>query len=330
MRRRRGIGWVPIALLAATAACTAKSTNQATSGSPAPSNSPVASVSALGLKSSLKSLVLDPCGLQTRDSFAWVVSCSGSLLRINKETGATTTTQLPGEMTGTTAFSTSATGFFALLTGQASGQKQGLIDEIGNEGSQRVTHLGSSLAFHIAQFAGRTWLVTGDGKILTLDASGLHQAATRKGALLEVDGDSNHVWTVSESGEIVEADATARTVLQTFSDLAPNPNIARLFSGTFYAAPGEGSLVSVSSNGKSDKLSVPGTVNDIADCGGTIWLSQNEFGGSLKGKFGLRSISASGQILKTIPLGVGPRYISCDGSRIWVLSQEGHLGFVKI
>jgi hypothetical protein len=72
---------------------------------------------------------------------------------------------------------------------------------------------------------------------------------------------------------------------------------------------------------------IAGRITDVKRCGSKVWLSQPEMA---RDEFGIRAVSPSGSILETRLSDVRPRFLRCAGSRLWILSAQGHLGFLDV
>jgi hypothetical protein len=304
-------------------ACTRQPNNNSQVSTPTPHD--------FGLKLSSKVLVGDPCGVEVIGSETWVVSCQGKLLRVNLATGAVRPSQLSGAIVSHDGVLADESGFWALLVKQSGGRNRGVVEHLDPSTlPSELIQLGSTIPVHATRFGGRLWVATVDGRILTLASGASTQIVGPGKPLSLIAVDSSSVWTVGEDGDVTLRDRVTAHVRHLYRQVAPEAISLLDVDGRLLVAPGEGGLLELNTQGREQRLNVRGRVNDMELCQGSVWLSQPEFGGALAGRFGLRSMSREGKIQRTIQLEVGPRYISCNGASLVVLSEDGRLGSIAV
>lgn len=266
--------------------------------------------------------VYRPCGISAEREVVWVLACSGKVVEIRPR-GARVTHAVEGEVVGLDALAGDGSGSLWVTTATGSGaDRRGavvLLDAT-SETVRPAVDLGGSIPMHATPVDGVLWVATHDGGLFELKGTSARRAASGH-ALLWVLAEGTTMWTVAESGDVVEraADGTPK---RTYAGVLANSHAAAAGFGSVWLAS-EGRLVRIDgSTGVLESIDVMGTVNHIETCNNAVWLSQPDFG--------LRSVDASGKVLKSIPLEVAPSYLACAGSTLWILSEGGGLGSIDV
>jgi hypothetical protein len=268
--------------------------------------------------SSLAPDVYRPCGIATVQEAVWVLSCSGKVVRVRAHDRIART--IEGEVVGLDSLVGEGSRALLVIAAVGSGtSRRGVIvplDAASGE-MQPAIDLGSSIPMHAA-VTGRTWIATIDGGLFTLEGDTTRRVASGP-PLVWIATDGARVWTVAENGDVVER-AENGAAIRTFSAVVPGAIAAAAGEGSVWLSAGDRVVRVDATNGRATRVDVSDTVNHIEHCNGSMWLSQPDFG--------LRSLDASGTVLRSIPLEVAPAYLACDATTLWILSEEGSLGSI--
>lgn len=270
------------------------------------------------------SMMGEPCGLEVSEEDLWVLACSGTLLRIPKVAGAVRAKHLGGEVLSLDGLvrGSEAT-LWALVSARAARTRRGMLVPIDLRSGDlgRPVSVGASVPMSTAEAGGRLWAGMLDGRLLEISAGSVRAIATG-GPLRWVLADRSGFWTIAEDGTVAFRDPATGAVLTTFAGIVPDPISAAAAFGSLWGSASSGVKRLDRVTGVVREIGVDGTVNGIEPCGGTVWLSQPDFG--------LRSLDPDGVVAASVALDVASRYLACDGRLLWVLTEDGRIGSVRI
>ena len=265
----------------------------------------------------------EPCGLEVSADHVWILSCSGNLLRLPKSGPGGTSEHLGGEVLALDGLvKGSPSRVWALVSSLDGRSRKGKVVPIDSATGRAEPSVdaGAAVPMSAVESGGALWVAMLDGRLLAVSGDGRREA-DRGRPLLWAVADGSELWTIAENGDAVRRDAegTERSTAERF---APESLAAAAAFGSLWAATPSRLLVMSTTTGEIRTLDVGATVNGIEPCGGRVWISQSDFG--------VRSLTAKGATETAVRLDVAPRYIACDGSRLWVLAEDGRLGSVPI
>ena len=270
-----------------------------------------------------KSLAPDvyrPCGLAAARDAVWVLSCSGKAVKVGSG-GDRIARGIDGEIVGLEGLSGDGSSSLYVLVARGSGSgRSGAVIPIDAAAAETTTaiDLGKSIPMHAAYAGGTTWVAGIDGSLFMIEGASARRVASGP-PLLWVATDGTKIWTVAENGDVVERSGTGGAA-KTFSGVLPNTIAAAAGEGSVWLAAETGVVRLDTSTGTVTPVDVAGTVNHIEPCGGHVWLSQPDFG--------VRSVDATGKALRSVPSSEAPSYLACDGSKLWILTENGSLGSI--
>jgi hypothetical protein len=296
----------------------------ALAGCGAPDEAPAKRVRAAagGTFTSLAPDVYRPCGIAAEPEVVWVLACSGTVVGI-RSSGARARHAVEGEIVGLDALAGDGSGslWVTTATGSGSDRRGAVVPLDPSSGAARpAVDLGSSIPMHATPVEGSLWVAAHDGRVVEVKGTSARGAASG-GALLWILAEGTTMWTVAEDGDVAEraADGTPK---RTYAGVLANTHAAAAGLGSVWLAS-EGRLVRLGGGtGEVESVDVSGTVNHIEACNGSVWLSQPDFG--------LRSLDASGKVLKSVRLEAAPSYLACSGSTLWILSEDGGLASIDV
>lgn len=276
----------------------------------------------------------EACGLAVTSEYFWVLDCSGTMFQVARDTLKSQSRSLGAEVLSLHGIVSSSKTLWIMLYNRASKPPSGSLVVIGGPDWQETTEvpLGTSIPIAGMLFRDKLWIAAVDGRLLSLEAQKPKEVAPKGTPLALVAGTSIYLWTIDEAGGVTQRDASSGRIQRSFKAIAPGATgAAKGIGSSVWIALGDGGVLVINGeSGRSRPLGLEGNVNDIEQCGGSVWISQQELGGSFQGRFGLRSLTEGGDVLKTIPLGVVPTQLRCDGSRLWILGEAGQLGFISV
>ncbi|MEX2555939.1 MAG: hypothetical protein WEB06_09925 [Actinomycetota bacterium] len=265
----------------------------------------------------------EPCGLEVSESDVWILTCSGTLLRLPKGGAGTEARHLEGEVLSLDGLVAGRPGrLWALLSVEAKGVRTGKLVEIdpgsGEPGSP--LDVGASVPMSAAQTMNDLWVAMLDGRFLRIGDGPVHEI-DRGAPLIWAASATSELWTVDEAGDATLRDATTGEERSRIAGIVPEAiAVAAAFGALWVATPS--TLERITPTGQEQPVDVAGTVNGIEPCGGMVWLSLPDFG--------VRSVTAQGVVEAEIRLDIAPRYLACDDTTLWVLSEDGRIGSIRI
>lgn len=273
--------------------------------------------------SSLAPDVYSPCGLAALREAVWVLACAGKAVKVGPG-GERIARAIEGDLVGLDALSSDGSRSLYVLVARGSGsQRRGAVVPVDAEIAEpkAAIELGTSIPMHAAFAGGKTWIAGIDGGVFTVDGDMAAKRIASGPPLVFLATDGTRIWTVAENGDVVErlGDGSAT---KTFSGVLPNAIAAAAGEGSVWIAAATSVVRLDASTGTATRVDVAGTVNHIEACGGSVWLSQPDFG--------LRSVDATGKVQRSIETSEGPSYLACDGSKLWVLTENGSLGSIDV
>ena len=267
--------------------------------------------------------VHEPCGLAGSRGALWVLACSGSAVRVPLDGGARTTTKVEGDLVGLEGIASGdADGVWVSLAAGTKADRAGSVSRIDARSGtvEGSVPLGSSIPIHASFAAGRLWIGTVDGKLFSVD--GLEPRQIASGApLVWVLSGEDRIFTVADNGDVTERALPDGRLEHTYRGVLAESIAASAALGSVWLANDDRTVRFDPGSGRTTRLAVDGTVNDIEECGGSVWLSQSDFG--------LRSVDAKGAVQRSVQLSPGARYLHCDGGRLWILTEDGRLGSIE-
>jgi hypothetical protein len=165
----------------------------------------------------------------------------------------------------------------------------------------------------------RLWVAAIDGRLFALDAA-TARAVDHGAPLVWVVADGATLWTIGENGDVVERDASTGRGARTWRTRRRGPIAAAAGLGAVWISTTKGVVRVDAKSGAVRSLNVVGTVNAIERCGDAMWLSQPDVG--------VRAVDSTGRVVRSQRLTVAPRYLACAGERLWILSEDGRLGWI--
>jgi hypothetical protein len=266
--------------------------------------------------------VHEPCGMTAAAGTIWVLGCSGSIVRVPASGGASTVSKLAGESVGLDALGSGGGVVWLLSAEGEAAARAGSVLRLDAGTGERVgaIELGASIPIAAGVAGERLWIATADGGVYFADDTTPSRAD--KGAPQSwVVADAERLFTVGENGDVIERSRTDGAVKATHHAVLPGSIAAAFGLGSIWLA-NEGSVVRVDpSSGRAKRVAVGGTVNDIEPCGGAVWLSEPDAG--------VRAVDARGTTVRDLPVVKGSRYLTCDGSKLWILTEDGRLGSIE-
>ena len=266
----------------------------------------------------------EPCGLDVTGDHLWILSCSGTLFQISKRGPGSRATHLGGEVLALDGLVRgSADRLWALISKRAAGTRNGAavaIDTTSGEIGGTVD-LGGSVPMSAAEGIGGVWVGMLDGRLLAVRGGTATKIASA-GPLVWVRAEPSALWTISESGDATVRDPATGGARATYNEVAPETIAAAAAFGSLWAASPSGFVRIEAATGTTRPLDVGDRVNGIEPCGERLWLSHADFG--------VRSLTSRGDVGAALRLDVAPRYLACDGSVLWVLSEDGRIGSIRI
>jgi hypothetical protein len=265
----------------------------------------------------------EPCGLEATKDHLWILSCSGTLFQISKRGPGSRATHLGGEVLSLDGLVRGSAGrLWALISRRTAGTRNGTVVAIDPaSGEIRATvDAGRSVPMSAADGGGGLWVGMLDGRLLAVRDGSANVIASAE-PLVWVRTETSSLWTISESGEATLRDPATGAARATYAGIAPETIAAAAAFGALWAA-NPFTVVRLEPATGTTSLDVGGTVNGIEPCGEQLWLSQADFG--------VRSLTSRGKVGAALRLEVAPRYLACDGSVLWVLSEDGRIGSIRI
>ena len=266
--------------------------------------------------------VYEPCGLTAAKGSVWVLGCSGNALRIPIGDGNRTERRLSGGISSLEALTGDGDDrIWALVTTGTGRTLRGSVVgmDATSGGITATIRLGSSIPSHAVFAEGTLWVAAIDGRLFAVGGSTAREVA-RGAPLIWVLADEGRMWTVAENGDLTERSGSG-SELRTFKAVHPDPIAAGAGLGSVWLASAARGVVRVdTATGEASVVHVTGTVNDLEECEGRMWLSQPDTG--------LRALDAQGALVGEVKLSVGPRYLLCAGDRLWIVSEDGRLGSI--
>jgi hypothetical protein len=315
-KRRRAI----VALLAGFGLTAAASCRPATSAEAPPP--PQSSVSP-SVFVSLAPDVHEPCGLATSAGAVWALGCSGSIVRMPAGGGASQVSSSAAEPVGLDAVGAGPDVVWLLGAEGEGADRAGSVSRRDPATGSTIgtIRLGSSIPVDAAAVGERLWIVTADGGVYFSEDDAATKVAGGP-AQAWVLADTERLFTVGEDGDLTERSRADGAVKKTHRGVLPNAIAAAFGLGSIWLASYDVIVRVDPSSGRSTRVGVSGTVNDIEPCGEAVWLSQPDIG--------LRAVDGNGKVVRELPVVQGSRYLACDGSRLWVLTEDGRLGSIEI
>ncbi len=264
----------------------------------------------------------EPCGLEATARDVWILSCSGTLLRIPKAGGAGVSQHAGGEVLALDGLQAGSDGSLWVLVWNRKGRARGgKVVPVEPDGTLGVAiDAGASAPMSAAPAGGGLWVAMVDGRLLELRDGSVREAA--KGApLMWAVADGDALWIIDENGDAALRDTSDGAARATAAGAAPEPIAAAAAFGALWVATPAKVVRIEAATTTPRAVAVRGTVNAIEPCGGAVWLSQPDFG--------LRSLAPDGGVVAALRLGVAPRYLACDGTLLWVLAEDGRLGSIR-
>jgi hypothetical protein len=266
----------------------------------------------------------EPCGLEASEDHLWILSCSGTLFQIGKRGPGSRTSHLGGEVLSLDGLvGASADRLWALISTRTKRTRNGKVIAIqlgsGDPGS--TVDVGGSVPMSAADGDAGLWVGMLDGRLLVVRDGSAELIATAE-PLMWVRTEASTLWTISENGVATLRDPATGVARSTYSGIAPEPIAAAAAFGSLWAATPSTVVRLDPATGTARALDVDATVNGIEACGEQLWLSQADFG--------VRSLTPDGDVAAALRLDVAPRYLACDGSVLWVLTEDGRIGSIRI
>ena len=266
--------------------------------------------------------VYRPCGLAVGGDAVWALSCSGQAVGI-REGGPRVTRGVEGEIVGLDALAGDDGGPLWVTTAVGSGTaRHGAVAMLVgvDGGTGGPVDLGASIPMHAVWVGDALWVATNDGGLYEVRGTQARRAASGPPLLWAV-AEGSRFWTVAENGDVVERSETGAT-RRTYAGVLPNAHAAGAGLGAVWLAAEGRLLLLDGATGNVSPVDVAGTVNHFERCGGSMWVSQPDFG--------VRSVDRSGAVIKSVPLDAASAYLACDGSRLWIVSEDGRLGSIDV
>lgn len=266
----------------------------------------------------------EPCGLEASGDHLWILGCSGTLSQISKRGAAGRTLKLGGEVVSLDGLVPGAAdGLWALISTRTPRTRNGktVSIDVGSGALGPTLGLGGSVPMSAAAGDGGLWVGMLDGRLLLI-RGGSASVIANTAPLVWVRAEASALWTISETGDATLRDAATGAARSTYGAIAPEPIAAAAAFGSLWAATPSKVVRLDPASGRVRALDVDGTVNGIEPCGGRLWLSQPDFG--------VRSLTSDGAVATALRLDVAPRYLACDGPVLWVLSEDGRIGSIRI
>jgi hypothetical protein len=266
----------------------------------------------------------EPCGLEATKDHLWILSCSGTLFQISKRGAGSRAMHLGGEVLALDGLVQGSAGrLWAMISERTAGTRNGTVVAIdpASGGIGATVDLGGSVPMSAADGGGGLWVGMLDGRLLVV-RDGSANMIVSADPLVWVRTETSSLWTISESGVATLRDPVTGAARATYPGVAPETIAAAAAFGSLWAA-GPSTVVRLEpATGTTRRLDVGSTVNGIEPCGEQLWLSQADFG--------VRSLTSRGDVAAALRLDVAPRYLACDGSVLWVLSEDGRIGSIRI
>ncbi len=266
----------------------------------------------------------EPCGLEATKDHLWILSCSGTLFQISKRGPGSRTKHLGGEVLSLDGLVQGPPGrLWALISTRSMRTRKAkvvAIDAASGEVDATVD-LGGSVPMSAAVGGGGLWVGMLDGRVL-LVRDGSAGTIASADPLMWVRTEAPALWTISETGDATLRDPATGMTRETYAGVAREPVAAAAAFGSLWAATASTVVRVDPAAAETHPLDVGGTVNGIEPCGEQLWLSQADFG--------VRSLTPLGEVGAALRLDVAPRYLACDGSVLWVLSEDGRIGSIRI
>ena len=266
----------------------------------------------------------EPCGLEVSEDHLWILTCSGTLFQISKRGAGSRTAHLGGEVLSLDGLVRGSAGrLWALLSARTAHTRKGKVVAIdpGSGGPGSTVDVGGSVPMSAADGDGGLWVGMLDGRLLAIRGGSANVIETAE-PLLWVRTEGSALWTISENGVATLRDPATGAARSTYAGVAPEPIAATAAFGSLWAATPSAVVRLDPATGTTHALDVDGTVNGIELCAGHLWLSQPDFG--------VRALTSGGDVASALRLEVAPRYLACDGSVLWVLSEDGRIGSIRI
>ena len=308
---------VALVALSALAGCSPTSDARPTASSPVPT--PRA-----GDFTRPAALSGEPCGLEATKDHLWILSCSGTLFQISKRGPGSRTMHLGGEVLSLDGLVQGPAGrLWALISTRTTRTRKAKVVAIDPASGDvdATVDLGGSVPMSAGVGGDGLWVGMLDGRVMLVRDGSANMIASAE-PLMWVRTEASALWTISETGDATLSDAATGAARATYAGMAPEPIAAAAAFAALWAATPSTVVRVDTTTGTTRPLDVDGTVNGIELCGDYLWLSQADFG--------VRSLTSRGDVAAVLRLDLAPRYLACDGSVLWVLTEDGRIGSIRI
>lgn len=309
---------IAVTVLALVAGC---GTGREPKADPTPSFTPTSEAGGFVRPAALRG---DPCGLDVSEADLWILTCSGILLKMPKSGEGTQARHLGGEVLSLDGLVDGRAGrLWALVSVAEKDARTGKLVEIDQASGEPRLHLdvGASVPMSAAQTGDGGWVAMLDGRLLRIGENSVSEI-DHGAPLIWAAAETSELWTVDETGDATLRDATSGEARTRIAGVVPEAIAGTAAFGALWVATPSKLVRIVAATGAEQAVDVDGTVNGIEPCGERLWLSQPDFG--------IRSLTSEGVVAASLPLDIAPRYLACDGPVLWVLSEDGRIGSIRI
>lgn len=264
----------------------------------------------------------EPCGLEVTPADAWILTCSGGLIRVPKDGTPGTAIHLGGEVLALDGLAATPSVLWGLVSRSTGGGRSGSVVPVDPASATPgpAVDAGRGVPMSGAAVGDALWVATIAGRLLSVEG-GRAEILSEGDPLTWVASAPGEVWTVTENGDVMRRDPATGDITARFPRAAPEAIATATAYGAFWAAT-PSRLIRFRFGAPPEPVAIDGTVNAVEPCGGLVWLSLPDEG--------LWSLMPGGEPSDTVPLDVSPRYLACDGDLLWVVAEDGRLGSVSI
>lgn len=278
--------------------------------------------------------VLQGCGIHAVSrEVMWLLECAGRIVQVPAAAGiAPDPIELPAEAAGTDVLHGVDRSVTVLLLQPTNGEPRGRMVEVEPENARKLAShaFGTSIPYDSGGIGSDVWVVTIDGKLLRVTQDGKVETAWVSAVpLIHVAVDADNTWTVDEQGGVSVRSSGKSGDVKTIS-IGESATQAQVVRGALWLGTSKGlQVVNISRELSVEQLPLRGRVNDVEQCGGSVWVAQPG-PGARERKPSLSRVSLSGRVRETLVLPAAPLASSCASGRLWIMTEDGQVAYVDV